>query len=1407
MGVSLEGNSSTFNFSGNASKDVLEASAKMVDTQIQFDNSYFELIDCLKMGGATLPTVSGLNDLDYPGVSELGISLHSLTQLTTAKRIPLPSELVEQFGLMQSNCQMGLFPEIGRAWLTIDSNIFLWSFHDGSDLAYYDGLNETILCVGLVKPKPGIFQSFIHYLLCLTTPTEIVVLGVNFTRQNNNAPLFEEMHLLPEPLFSYPTDNIYMCTFEGTDDGRIFLGGKDGAVYEFAYQAQDSWFSRKCRKINHSSSSLSFLVPSFLSLAFSEDDAVLQIAIDNSRHILYTRLEKGSIQVFDLGRDGKQMSKVNVLHQGSLVQQASDIARTIDKKNFYPVVHISAVEANESKHVHLVAVTQSGVRLYFSTNGGFGENRPYTLSLLHVRLPPGFTANTVTRPCNVHMAFYSKGFMLLAASQTEDNDILFATSNDTFAFFPQLIETHTTVMLDGHAWAISEVPNISSVPKSLPASGIGIDCDPPALVTQHVDPPRQFVLLSAQGSFVLRKPKPVDQLYKLLLDNKGADTEAVKAFFMIHKETQACAMCLILACTQTLQEKQVAEWASRAFFLYGGEAHYSIMPIGDVPLNPAESHLTYNRPSSPSTPIWASTPQNQQRLPSSLPHPQFSNVFSPVKAVPSTPPHSQQSIAMPNSSNLMSQQLPSAPLSSPTSEIVYSGKHNGLYLYFSRIIRPLWNAKLVSETITVIDQKKVSLLLTNVSPQELSSYLQQLSSLKQFLQKNMQSFRSSANLAKTATARLFPKHVQGSPVETPQFQKRTQMDADMQESVSLNNFQQLVIYTYEMLALWKILCDHQFHAVVAFLPQDLQELLKLFTFKDFIIDGKELSASLTSALINFYLEDQASTGTISERLRELCPSIYRIEDATVSRAHEMVLNAKNIHNKTEKEAELVESLKLCKSIAPNVDLNLMCGLFRSVGFYKGIVELCLCSAQRRDPQGLALHYYKNGEPQDDQVGLQSFINRMKCYKHVIDAINDLMSLSMSHPQSPSIPKVPGPPPSKDPNLLAPEEAKVYSEQIFEMALKTDDQLFHVALYDWLIENNQTDTLLFIKSHYLEDYLKRCTTLRPDNSYVLNLLWKFYEKNQNFSAAARVLAKLADKHGVDMNLAQRIEYLSRAIMCVKGSELRISGSGEGEFLHELEEKMEVARIQLQILEALQQKKMEMQHKKLSTVESGVDDAIANLNSNFQDIQQLYEDYAVPYNLPESQLAIVQCGGLYDPALIESLWQNIIEKEIISTIGSPSDTRVKMLQQKFQFICQAYISSEKYFPLGFIVKYLELKTCNLHFDSSWVFETMLSLGIGICDLVKIYHKLCRSKDSCWTTCGKPLHLLSVFVLLIKHFSDSPSVVPLNERRSFTTYCLDVISGYLVDLQAMDSAIPSVPTLIDSFKCVQRELERLP
>lgn len=44
-------------------------------------------------------------------------------------------------------------------------------------------------------------------------------------------------------------------------------------------------------------------------------------------------------------------------------------------------------------------------------------------------------------------------------------------------------------------------------------------------------------------------------------------------------------------------------------------------------------------------------------------------------------------------------------------------------------------------------------------------------------------------------------------------------------------------------------------------------------------------------------------------------------------------------------------------------------------FYEGVVELSLTAAEKKDPQGLGLHFYKHGEPEEDVVGLQTFQER------------------------------------------------------------------------------------------------------------------------------------------------------------------------------------------------------------------------------------------------------------------------------------------------------------------------------------------------------------------------------------------------------------------------------------------------
>jgi nuclear pore complex protein Nup155 len=99
----------------------------------------------------------------------------------------------------------------------------------------------------------------------MTTAVEILLLGITFSTYEDENDL-GDLLLVPEPIFSVPTDNVVMNVIRGTADGRIFLGGKDGCLYEVVYQAEDGWFSRKCKKINHSSSALSFLIPSFLNM-------------------------------------------------------------------------------------------------------------------------------------------------------------------------------------------------------------------------------------------------------------------------------------------------------------------------------------------------------------------------------------------------------------------------------------------------------------------------------------------------------------------------------------------------------------------------------------------------------------------------------------------------------------------------------------------------------------------------------------------------------------------------------------------------------------------------------------------------------------------------------------------------------------------------------------------------------------------------------------------------------------------------------------------------------------------------------------------------------------------------------------------------------------------------------------
>ena len=202
-------------------------------------------------------------------------------------------------------------------------------------------------------------------------------------------------------------------------------------------------------------------------------------------------------------------------------------------------------------------------------------------------------------------------------SPGNDRDVLWCLSSDPYPFHSYLVEVQTIVPLDGVVWAMAEVQGgglkavLPSVSSQEPCASVLQEPrlpEPPLVVRQHLESPRKYIVLTQQGADILLKLRPVDLLRQLLVENRGPEADAVKLFFETQKEDQACATSLILACLQSVQNQQVAEWATRAFFMYGGEPkirtapslQYSMAPGGEcmdhtvVPLNISIKLITHH---------------------------------------------------------------------------------------------------------------------------------------------------------------------------------------------------------------------------------------------------------------------------------------------------------------------------------------------------------------------------------------------------------------------------------------------------------------------------------------------------------------------------------------------------------------------------------------------------------------------------------------------------------------------------------------------------------------------------------------------------------------------------------------------------------------------------------------------
>ncbi|KAI7826264.1 Non-repetitive/WGA-negative nucleoporin C-terminal-domain-containing protein [Kickxella alabastrina] len=476
----------------------IQQAAKLVESNIQSDSKFPALSELLQG--------SSSGDYETP--------LPADWQIVGKQRlIPLPDALFEQYDLLECRCFMGLFPRSSA----LDHRLFLWNYQDETDFYSFEDQDQIIVSVALVRPRKGVFVDTIEHVLVVATPLEVFLLGVGYSAAGSKGG----------SVTLYATQ----ISHRGHGDGRVFMGGNDGALYEFAYQAEDGWLSKKARKINLTATLASYFIPTFLGR--------LAMAADAQRQLLYVLAQDASIRVYWLGAHG---SEFHLAHHHRTVANAAALLcpQFNEAPDSFALVSI---------HV-LVAITGGGARLYFSTERRMQrfydapsvqhqQQQPEVFELVHVRLPPdtqpalGRMLPNAARPSlRVHTAFYAAGTVLLAHTWSEDHDSILAA-------------------------APACAPILARMARQ-----------PRASLTEYSSASR------IEGRTIVEKQRPVDMFRQLLCSPQQLD---VRDFVTAYGLVETCAMCLTLLCSESAAagglQMDVAAGARRFFFELGGVPH------------------------------------------------------------------------------------------------------------------------------------------------------------------------------------------------------------------------------------------------------------------------------------------------------------------------------------------------------------------------------------------------------------------------------------------------------------------------------------------------------------------------------------------------------------------------------------------------------------------------------------------------------------------------------------------------------------------------------------------------------------------------------------------------------------------------------------------------------------------
>lgn len=1142
----------------------------------------------------------------------------------------LPPVLIERYNAAggEGTALCGFFPEIRRAWASVDNSLFLWRFDkwDGQCPEY--SVEEQAICaVGLAKTKPGIFVEAIQYLLVLATPVELILIGVCCTASGDGTDPYAELSLQPLPEYVIPSDGVTMTCIACTDKGYIFLAGRDGHIYEIQYTTGSGW-RKHCRKVCLTTGLGSILSRWVLPNAFKFGavDPIVDMVVDDERHIIYARTEGSKLQVFDLGVNGdgplkKIAEEKNLIdpREAQYGSRRSAGSRAVARAGKPSIVCIAPLYIVESKWLHMVAVLSDGRRLYLSTSSG-GNNssvgsltglttlqRPSCLKVVATRPSPplgvggGHTFGAVssagrTQPedlsLKVETAFYSAGTLVLSDSSTSAISSILIVSRDSsmqsslsssFGMAARssraLRELVSSLSVEGRMLCVADVlplPDTAVTVQSLYSdaeafAGLRESSERASgklwargdLPTQHILPRRRLVVFSSMGLMEVVFNRPVDILRRLFESN--SPRPQIEDFFNRFGAGEAAAMCLMMAAKLVYAEENLI---SNTVVEKAAEAFEDPGIVG-------------------------------------MPQLDGTTALSSAK----TPPGGFS----------MGQVVQEA-------EPVFSGAYEGLCLCSSRLLFPIWELPVMVVRGELVSDGRFEegVVVCRLSAAAMKVLETKIRSLEQFLRSRRNKRRGlygyvaglgdysgsilygtglDVGAGSHGTGRnLFVTQTRNADSGDPQNKRQrllyTSAELAAMEVRAMECLRRLLRRSSEALFLLQLISHHHVARLVQGLDDTLRRKLIQLTFNQFVCseEGDHLAMRLIAGLMEYYIgpDGRGTVEEISMKLRDGCPSYYNESDYKYFLAVECLERAAVTVQADERENLAREALNLLTKIPESADLSTICKRFEDLRFYEAVVRLPLQKAQALYSRGLIVDGRIDPRTRDSALA-----EREQCYEIIMNALRSLKGVGQSGMQGEfgNSVRLPG-----TVSVLDQASRDRYIRQIIQLSVQWPDTAFHEHLYRTMIELGLENELLEYGGSDLVSFLQSAgrkplqevravaaqTSTAPStgdfdspipssHTKYLDLLARYYVLKRQHFLAAHVLYRLAERQCTDAEdaptLEQRRQYLSNAVLQAKsatsvgpvGSNRNTVDDG---LLDMLEAKLAVLQFQMKIKEELE-----------------------------------------------------------------------------------------------------------------------------------------------------------------------------------------------------------------------------------------------